>query len=198
MFMSPQTPTGKEQGTKKANPVLVLIPAIFDVVGLCAGNISNKMIAPSLSMMLRSSIVVFTSILTVIFLKRKLFNYHYLSITFIIIGLGLVGLAQSLMQTSNATMSGLTTAIGISIQLSGQLFAATSYVSEEKLMGDSEELDPLLLIGWEGFWSTVIWVVLLPILQFIPCSDQSICARDYVENMRLLFLDYQANHLLIG
>ena len=64
-------------------------------------------------------------------------------------------------------------------------------------MGDSEELDPTLLIGWEGFWATLIWLVALPILQFIPCSNVNICSRDYVENMKLVFLDYRANPMLL-
>ncbi len=72
----------------------------------------------------------------------------------------------------------------------GQFFGAASYTVEEKLLGDDNELDPTILIGWEGFWTTCIWLIALPILQFIPCNNDKICARDSVENTHLVFLDY--------
>ena len=59
-------------------------------------NVSNNMIAPSISQMLRSSVVVFAAILAVIFLKSKLYKHHYVSILAIIIGLAFVGLSTAL------------------------------------------------------------------------------------------------------
>jgi drug/metabolite transporter (DMT)-like permease len=56
--------------------------------------------------MLRSSVVVYTALLAVFILKRKLFNYHYVSILCIIIGLVFVGLSTSLKGSKGAEHSG--------------------------------------------------------------------------------------------
>ena len=54
--------------------------------------------------MMRSSIVIFTALLSVIFLKIKLFRHHYVSIAAIVVGLFLVGLSSLLMGSdSNST-----------------------------------------------------------------------------------------------
>jgi hypothetical protein len=81
--------------------------------------------------------------------------------------------------------------------LAGQLSGATSYITEEKLMGDCDDLNPALLIGWEGFWATSAFLILLPIFQFIPCSNTSICTGRVVEDTYLVFQDYGANPILI-
>lgn len=45
------------------------------------------------------------------------------------------------------------------------------YVVEEKFLGDFEDLDPIMMAGIEGVWSLAIWLIVLPILQVIPCSS---------------------------
>jgi hypothetical protein len=87
--------------------------------------------------------------------------------------------------------------LGISLQLAGQFFGASSYTAEEKLMGDCDELDPTLLIGWEGLWATVMWIVILPIMQFIKCSNENMCSNGVIEDTAGVFRDYAANPWLI-
>ena len=43
------------------------------------------------------------------------------------------------------------------------------YILEEKLLGDFEEMDPYLMAGIEGCWAVVLWIIILPILNLIPC-----------------------------
>ena len=83
------------------------------------------------------------------------------------------------------------------MQLLAQSSGASSYTVEEKFLGDCDQLTPEELIGWEGFWSILFWMICLPILQQIPCSNPDVCARDYVENTLLAFKDYAANPILI-
>ena len=87
--------------------------------------------------------------------------------------------------------------LGIILQLLAQSSGASSYTVEEKFLGDCDQLTPEELIGWEGFWSILFWMICLPILQQIPCSNPDVCARDYVENTLLAFKDYAANPILI-
>jgi hypothetical protein len=52
--------------------------------------------------------------------------------------------------------------LGIALLLMAQCFTGGQFISEEKLfMGQS--LDPLYVIGFEGFWGMCIFGVLLPI-----------------------------------
>ena len=74
---------------------------------------------------------------------------------------------------------------------------ATGYVVEEKFLGEFEDLDPYKMAGIEGLWAISIWVVVLPILQFIPCEG-ALCPHGVVEDSIGAFLEYgkQPMHFL--
>jgi hypothetical protein len=55
------------------------------------------------------------------------------------------------------------------------IFGAAAFVTEEKFMEDNKSLDPLLLLGYEGIYGSLIWTVVLPFLNFIPCSNRALC-----------------------
>lgn len=57
-----------------------------------------------------------------------------------------------------------TSALGILILLIAQCFAGSLFIVEEKLLGDYY-LDPLKVVGLEGMWGIVYWLVLLPVFQ---------------------------------
>lgn len=115
--------------------------------------------------MLRSSVVVFAALLGYCFLKSKLYSHHYASIAAIIAGLVFVGISEALSGADGDNVStGAIMMLGIGMQITGQFFGAAGYTAEEKLLGDDNSLDPLILIGWEGFWTTCVWLILLPIL----------------------------------
>jgi drug/metabolite transporter (DMT)-like permease len=75
------------------HPVLYVIPAFFDLFEHTFRNVSNSLIAPSVSQMLRSSVVVFAAILCIFFLKKRLYRHHFFSIFSIVLGLFFVGLS---------------------------------------------------------------------------------------------------------
>jgi len=59
---------------------------------------------------------------------------------------------------------------------------ASGFIVEEKFLGDFEDFDPYLMAGIEGCCAVVIWVILLPILNVIPCSNEKLCQDGYIEN----------------
>jgi drug/metabolite transporter (DMT)-like permease len=82
---------------KKLNPALLLaIPSFLDMFEHVFRNISNSMIAPSVSQMLRSSVVVFAALLAILVLKSKLYRHHFFSIMAIVFGLICVGVSEYL------------------------------------------------------------------------------------------------------
>jgi uncharacterized membrane protein len=48
--------------------------------------------------MLRGSIIIFSGILSIIFLKRKFFTFHWIAIGVVTAGLGVIGIASWLGQ----------------------------------------------------------------------------------------------------
>ena len=122
-------------------------------------NITLTMIATSVTQMLRSSVVVFSALLALIFLKKKLYRHHVSSIVVIVIGISLGGLSQVLDSEEGIQLQPL----GVIIVLVAQMFGATGYVIEEKFLGEFEDYDPYLMAGVEGVWGFLMWMMLLPI-----------------------------------
>ena len=105
----------------------------------------------------------------------RLYRHQTTSLVIITFGAVLVGVALILKTGDNS--SNLVT--GIILMLLGQAFGAMSYTAEEKIMMVYPELDPTVLIGFEGLWMSVVWACLLPAFQYIPCSNKALC-NDFV------------------
>jgi drug/metabolite transporter (DMT)-like permease len=58
----------------KINPLLLAIPACFDIVASTMMNIALTLIAASVYQMMRGMIIIFTSLMSIMFLKRRLFR----------------------------------------------------------------------------------------------------------------------------
>jgi drug/metabolite transporter (DMT)-like permease len=134
--------------------------------------------------MLRATLIIFTAAFSVLILKMKLFRHHYFSLVVICTGLALVGASQIGSNTSEDEISGdrTTTIIGVVVLLVGQVFGALSYIFEEKFLSEYEDVHPLIIVGYEGLWGSLIMTVMLVILQFIPCSNVELCSSGVVEN----------------
>lgn len=52
--------------------------------------------------------------------------------------------------------------IGIILLLIAQCFTGGQFITEEKILG-GRSLDPLYVVGLEGFWGCLIFAILLPI-----------------------------------
>ena len=141
-------------------------------------NVTQTLISTSVTQMLRSTVVVFSAVLALIFLKKKLYRHHVTSIVIIVTGIFFGGLSQVLSSSTEVLLN----PIGVIIILVAQLFGATGFVVEEKLLGDFDDVDPIYLIGVEGLWSLLIWCIVLPILQIIPCQNPALCPFGRPEN----------------
>jgi drug/metabolite transporter (DMT)-like permease len=138
---------------------MLIIPSFFDMAETSLKNVTLTMIATSVTQMLRSSIVVFSALLALIFLKKKLYTHHVSSILIIVLGIFLGGLSQVLDSEEGIKLE----PVGVIIVLVAQMFGATGYVIEEKFLGEFEDYDPYLMAGVEGAWGFTMWMILLPI-----------------------------------
>jgi len=66
--------------------------------------------------------------------------------------------------------------VGVIVLIIGQVLGSLSYIFEEKFLSDYADVHPLIVVGWEGVWGTIILIVMLLGMQFIPCSNKSICS----------------------
>jgi drug/metabolite transporter (DMT)-like permease len=72
--------------------------------------------------------------------------------------------------------------IGIIILLIGQVFGSLNYIFEEKFLSDYDDLHPLMVVGWEGVWGSIIVTIMLIVFQFIPCSSTTLCSGNVIED----------------
>lgn len=70
------------------------------------------------------------------------------------------------------------------------------FIVEEKLLGDYY-LDPLKVVGLEGIWGLLLWAILLPIFNNIPCDVEGLCNNGVLESTLEAFKDFGSNPILI-
>jgi drug/metabolite transporter (DMT)-like permease len=76
------------------NPLIFVLPAICDMTATSCMYVGLNWTYASVFQMLRGSVIIFTGIFSVLFLKRKLKGYHWLGMLFVLAGLFLVGIAS--------------------------------------------------------------------------------------------------------
>lgn len=79
---------------------------------------------------------------------------------------------------------------GIVLILVAQCFAGMMFIVEEKLLG-SYYLNPLYVVGWEGIWGFLMYVIILVILQHAhidgkPIEDTMLAFKK-IENSSVIF-----------
>ena len=166
----------------KKSIIISIIPCLFDIAETLCANVALTLLAASITQMLRASLVIFTAILSVVILKMKLHKHHMFSLIIITVGLVLVGLS-SVDESQGGTASTVDEAlVGIFVLVIGQVFGALSYIIEEKIMTGAHEVNPLVLVGYEGLWGTFFMLLILVVFQFFPCSSQHLCNDGVIEN----------------
>lgn len=143
--------------------------------------------AASVYQMMRGVIVIITAILSVLFLGKKQYIHHWSSLLSIIAGVAIVGLVGVKMSQSESSDSESTptSALGVLLLLLSQCFTGLLFISEEKILS-GYYLDPLLVVGLEGFWGCLYFAILLPIFQHIKC-DGALCHGGYLEDSKNAF-----------
>jgi len=152
----------------------VALPAFLDLLNTVLGNVGLLWVNSSIYQMTKGSVVVFSAMLSVRWLGRKLRSFHYYSIALVIVAIILVGTAGILQNQDDSQDVGMTL-VGLAFILAAQGVTAVQFTVEERLMTDSSTaLDPVALVGFEGLWGVLMFVVLAPILTFTPRSGLDI------------------------
>lgn len=88
---------------KKVNILLFAIPAVFDQIENSLKFVATVIMSASIVQMLSSTQLIFVAVLTVLFLKKKLYRHHWTSILVIVFGIFLVGLSYLLREKKKDT-----------------------------------------------------------------------------------------------
>ena len=126
----------------------------------------NAKIAVSLLMILKASRAIFSAILQIVWLRRKLHKYQVVSLVLCTGGLGLASLASFLAKKSSSS----NLALGISFVLLAEAFRSVRIVYDEKLMKEYN-YEPCMIIALEGVYGTIISGSALIAVNFVSGSD---------------------------
>eukprot|EP01098_Paradermamoeba_levis_P009216 TRINITY_DN3823_c0_g1_i1.p1 TRINITY_DN3823_c0_g1~~TRINITY_DN3823_c0_g1_i1.p1 ORF type:complete len:401 (-),score=103.01 TRINITY_DN3823_c0_g1_i1:69-1271(-) len=174
---------------------ILVLPTLCDLAGSTLSGVGFLWIWPSVWQMLRGSIIIFTGIFSIVFLKRKLLPYHWAGMTVTTLGLALVGVSSILSASGEA---GYKLYLGIGLLLLGQVCSAVQMVVEETYV-KGRGYPPLQVVGMEGFFGTVIMMVLfLPVIYFIPGDQPSHFDFGSYENTLNAFVKIYHSPLLLA
>ncbi|KAJ7694190.1 hypothetical protein B0H17DRAFT_1276476 [Mycena rosella] len=177
--------------------LLLWIPAACDLTGTTLMNVGLLYTPVSIYQMTRGALVLFVGVLSVIFLRRRLWLYQWISLIVVMSGVGLVGFSGSLVKEvikESPILSRMVSfiadlpelpppegtdqpeatkvLIGIFFILFAQIFTATQFVVEEKIMG-RYAVAPLVAVGFEGLFGAISILLFIPILSIPAISSQT-------------------------
>jgi len=172
---------------KPFNPLIFVLPALCDMTATSTMYLGLALTDASVFQMLRGSVIIFTSLLSVIFLKRKLRAYHWIGIVLVIGGTAIVGTQSKICPVAdpsgtcpnaqNASGPSMAT-IGNILVIVAQFIVAVQMVVEEKFIG-GYDIPALEVVGFEGLWGfSVLSLVLvgmyyikMPAFLVPPCTE---------------------------
>ncbi|PPQ77587.1 hypothetical protein CVT25_011379 [Psilocybe cyanescens] len=171
--------------------LLLWIPAACDLTGTTLMNVGLLYTPVSIYQMTRGALVLFVGVFSVIFLRRRLWLYQWVSLIIVMTGVGLVGWSGSLIQDEvkesivhnlaralnlyhdpqrNAIEEPQVTGVlvGIFFVLFAQVFTATQFVVEGRY-----SVSPLVAVGYEGLFGTISVLTFVPIMAIPSISALS-------------------------
>jgi drug/metabolite transporter (DMT)-like permease len=152
---------------------LLIIPSLFDLVATALCMFGLRYVNVSIYQMLRGSAIVFVAILKQFVLRDTLRSYMWVGVFWNVVSIILVGLTAMLAGSGEEGASAESSPlVGVLLILLGALVQSLQYAFEEKVMSMEIAAPPLLLIGMEGLWGSIVCITLLyPAAYFMPGAD---------------------------
>jgi drug/metabolite transporter (DMT)-like permease len=158
----------KKDEDHKFNPLLFIPPAILHLTCRIFTFIGLLLTSASSFQMLSSCNLVFTSILSKIFLKKTLPWYKWFAIFIVTSGVVIVGVGDLLMEEKEGSASSESNPVAGDIFIVvGMLFYAGQMTYEEKFV-KKFKIKPMKAVGLEGSFALVILTIILVVFYFIP------------------------------
>ncbi|KAM8726693.1 solute carrier family 35 member F6 [Acanthopagrus schlegelii] len=163
------------------NPLLFFPPAMCDMTATSIMYVALNMTSASSFQMLRGAVIIFTGLLSVAFLGRRLAPSQWIGILTTILGLVIVGLADffSGHHDDEHKLSDVIT--GDLLIIMAQVIVSVQMVLEEKFVY-KHDVHPLRAVGTEGFFGFVVLSLLLIPMYFIGVGAFSDNPRHVLED----------------
>lgn len=161
---------GSSSAVRSPFSYIFAIPASCDLTASTLGSIALLWVPASIWQMMRGANIIFTGILSMIFLKAKLGAHKWLGMFVVIGGLVLVGLSGLLADSASGQQqeNALLFTVGIFLVLGAQLIAASQFIVEETLLKGTG-YEPLNVVFMEGFWGvSILTLFALPLVYITP------------------------------
>ncbi|KAI9032682.1 hypothetical protein CLU79DRAFT_157644 [Phycomyces nitens] len=156
---------------KGVKSLLFWIPTLCDLTATTVMNVGLLLTSASVYQMLRGAVVIFTGLFSYLFLNRRLRGYEWFSLVLVVTGVGIVGLSSVLYpqkrpSTTSEADADFKALLGVGLVLGAQLFTATQFVIEEKIMM-KYKVTPLKAVGLEGTFGLLSVLMAMPILDLL-------------------------------
>lgn len=145
------------------------LPACCDLMGTSVMYVGLTLTTASTYQMLRGSVIIFTGILSSVYLKRKQYGFHWLAMLLVVAGVLTVGTASIL--TAGVTKAAGNSLLGNGLVVLSQLFTALQMCLEERFV-TGYNLPALVAVGSEGIWGLLFLLWALFVLQHVYFNGQ--------------------------
>ncbi|KAG5178524.1 hypothetical protein JKP88DRAFT_269098 [Tribonema minus] len=147
------------------------IPSVFDLLGTNFAQIGLVYTTVSYFQLLRCTVIVVTAFLKAFVLKDRLAGYMWVGVAINIVAMVLVSLTNFIAPEDAQPDGANNPALGVFFILLSCVVQGSQYIFEEKVMA-VDDAPPLVVIGMEGLWGSVIMLALFPILYYTPGADK--------------------------
>eukprot|EP00756_Hemistasia_phaeocysticola_P004756 Hpha_TRINITY_DN12992_c0_g1::TRINITY_DN12992_c0_g1_i1::g.164441::m.164441 len=181
---------------------LFALPAFCDLIATGMMYVGLTLIYSSIFQMLRGSIIIFTMMFSFFFFGRRPHTFQCVAVMFIIVGLGIVGLAAFIGQGGGcgASSDAGKTFLGCIVILAAQISQAFQFVIEEKFLGE-HNVPPLLAVGLEGVFGMFFVTAIMIPMHWIPSPFTRSGVRSwpthYLEDMPSAFSQISCNPVVV-
>ncbi|GKT31731.1 UAA transporter like protein [Aduncisulcus paluster] len=171
----PASKKEKEQNLDDPAPWWVFVPSsVFDLLGTGLGNVGFAMgVSPSIFQLLSGSIIIFTALLSIIFLKKRLKGYEWYAIGIATLGLICVAMTGAFTADDDEQTTGSVgqQILGMVLIVLGQVVYAGQFCVEEHVMANMNA-SPNQTVGFEGVYGMILTLlIVVPLLWLIPGND---------------------------
>ena len=145
------------------------ISALCDLLGSTLHTFGLTFLTSSIYQMLRGFELFFICLLSKVILKNEIYSHHYLGIVTLILGLSIVGINSIIIEEEDKNEAKGSIA-GIILLFLGEFFNSIQYTIQEKFI-KKYIIHPSQLVGFEGLWGIIMYIILLIAFQNISCDN---------------------------
>ncbi|VDM39435.1 unnamed protein product [Toxocara canis] len=152
------------------NWLLFAAPAICDVVATSVQYIGLVLTSAASYQMLRGAVIIFTGLMSIVFLRMRLEAYRWAGMITVVVGLVIVGVADVVFTEETTTSTTTDIIIGDVLVIVAQVVVALQMVVEQKLLAGCD-VPALFAVGLEGIYGFVILSIAMIPMYFIHVSS---------------------------